>query len=272
MRPKPTAWNDERVWGAVDAWRWIPPAARRLTTQEYDLAVTPGSYALTYVYGFRAGDGPKADAALDRLREQIESLGGTGARLQVTPRTEPSDLTERLLRRGYRPLEEAEVLVWELLESDGRPRLPEFPPPEGILVREVKTSTEYEAFLELSTAIFGDPPPSAESLRAFKSEFHRNLQGTGHSDRFLAWEGPTPVGRAGLEIVGPVARFWGTGVLTQHRRRGIYGALVRARCEDGVARGAEVALVSARTGTSGPILKHHGFRPVGSIRIYEVRW
>lgn len=109
-------------------------------------------------------------------------------------------------------------------------------------------------------------------MSAFGKEFERAVRETGHSDRFVAWEGTTPVGRGGLEIVGEVARLWGTGVLSEHRRRGIYGRLVRARCEEAVRRGATLALTTARVGTSGPILKHHGFRSVGSVRLYEARW
>jgi hypothetical protein len=94
----------------------------------------------------------------------------------------------------------------------------------------------------------------------------------GHSERFLAWEGSRSVGRAGTEIAGKVARFWGTGVLAEHRHRGVYGALVRARCGAAAHRGAELVWVTARVGTSGPILKRHGFRPMGTVRVFEVQW
>jgi GNAT superfamily N-acetyltransferase len=267
-----TEWTRDRIWDAVDSWRWIPPSATRVTTDEYDLAVTPQSYALTYVYGFHVGEPEQVASRLGELKARIQALGGTGARLQVTPRSRPTDLAERLEQAGYRPAEETEVLVWELKDHDGRPRLPEFSAPPGVTVREVLTEAEYARFLELSTAIFGDPRPTEEAEHAFISQFHQMLRDGGHSDRFIAWEGAVPIGRAGLEIVGPVARFWGTGVLSAHRRRGVYGALVRARCESAAQRGAEIALVSARVGTSGPILKRHGFEPVGSNRIFEVRW
>ena len=72
--------------------------------------------------------------------------------------------------------------------------------------------------------------------------------------------------------MGEVARFWGSGVLEPHRRRGIYGALVRVRCQDALAQGANIAMVTARVGSSGPILKHRGFRVVGSVRMYQGRW
>jgi GNAT superfamily N-acetyltransferase len=260
------------VWEAVDAWRWIPPSATTVKNEAYELAVTPGSYALTYVYGFHVDDAERVDERLHELRSQIETLGGTGARFQVTPRSRPPDLAERLERNGYQAAEEAEILVWMLRDDGGHRRLPEFASPPGVSVREVRSDPDYDTFVTLGSTIFGDPLPGPESRKAFVAEFHRNLEEDGHSDRFLALDGAVPVGRAGMEMAGPVARFWGTGVLAPHRGRGVYGALVRSRCESAADRGAEIALVTARVGTSGPILKRHGFQPMGTVRIFETRW
>jgi hypothetical protein len=265
-------WTDARIWGAVDAWRWIPPGSKRAVHENFELAVTPGSYSLTYAYGLHAKDGPSVELVLSELQRQLEALGGTGVRVQIRPDSRPSDLPDRLTRRGYKVTEETEALVWELLDESGRPRLLAFRPTEGVTVREAMTEADYVGFLSLSTPICGDPVPSDQSLGAFQSEFARTVRETGHSDRFVAWEGTTPIGRRGPEIVGEVARLWGTGVLPQHRQRGVYGLLVRARCEAAVRRGATLALTTVRVGTSGPILKHHRFRAIGSIRLFEARW
>jgi len=267
-----TEWTDRRVWDAVEEWRWFPPSSVRKLRDHYELAVTPGSYALTFAYGLHAPDGPAADAALGELRHDVEELGGTGVRVRVTSLSVPPDLPDRLVRQGYRAIEETDVLAWELRDPALRPRLPEFRPVAGISIEETRTDDEFDAFLRLSTAIFGDPEPSAETLEGFRNAFHRNLRDQGHSDRYLARSGPEPIGRAGMEVVGEVARLWGTGVLPEHRGRGVYGALVRARCEEAVRRGATLALVNARVGTSGPILTRHGFRGVGKLRFFEARW
>jgi len=266
------SWTEDRIWEAVDAWRWIPPGSKRIVDGNFELAITPGSYALTYAYGLHAADGPSAEAALTRMEKQVRDLGGTGVRVQVDPRTRPDDLSERLARRGYKVVEEAEALAWELLDENGAPRLPGFRSPEGVAVREVLAEPEYDAFRSLSFPIFGEPVPPEQARAAFRKEFTRRLQAEGHSNYFVAWEGSTPIGRAGLEVVGEVARLWGSGVLPQHRRRGVYGLMIRARCEEALRRKATLALTTARVGTSGPILKHHGFRTVGSIRVVEARW
>jgi GNAT superfamily N-acetyltransferase len=267
-----STWTEDRIWGAVDAWRWIPPGSKRIVDGNFELAITSGSYALTYAYGFQAKDGPSAEAALTRMEKQVRDMGGTGVRVQVDAGTHPEDLPERLGRRGYKVAEEAEALAFELLDENGAPRLPGFRPTAGVTVREVLAEPAYEAFRNLSSPIFGEPALPEETSVALRKEFARMLQEEGHSNYFVAWEGSTPIGRAGLEVVGEVARLWGTGVLPQHRRRGVYGLLVRARCEEALRRKATLALTTARVGTSGPILKHHGFHPVGSIRLFEAHW
>ena len=265
-------WTDDQIWEAVDAWRWIPPGSKRAVHESFELAVTPGSYALTYAYRTPREGRPFRRSRRDGVGETGGCSGRYRVRVHVQPDSHPKDLAERLTKRGYKVAEEAEALVWELFDKNGRPRLPDFRPAEGVTVREAVTEGDYDGFLILSTPIFGDPVPTPVSRIAFKREFERIVRETGHSDRLVAWEGATPIGRPGLEIVGGVARLWGTGVLPQHRKRGAYGLLVRARCEEALRRGATLALTTARVGTSGPILKHHGFRAVGSVRILEARW
>ena len=265
-------WSDDRAWDAVEAWRWLPLGSTRVVGHGYEVAVTPGSYALTHAYGLHADDATDVDRLLAELRERVVSLGGTGVRVHLTPRSSPDDLGERLGRAGYRTIEEVEALVCELRDAHDAPRLPTFRESPGLLAREVLTDADYEAFLDLSSPIFGDPTPSEATLKAYHDDFRTALRETGHTGRFIVREGGRPIGRSGMEIVGPVARFWGTGVLAEHRGRGVYGLLVRIRCEEAARRGCEIALVTARAGTSGPILKHHGFRVLGALTVYEARW
>jgi GNAT superfamily N-acetyltransferase len=272
VTPSKRPWDDERVWGAMLDWRWVPPAARRFTTERFDLIVTPGSYAMTTVYGFRVEDPDKAELTLDEVEGLARSNLATGARFQILPTVRPLDLAERLQRRGYSALEEVEVLVRELRDESGRDRIPEFRSSANISAREVKSDEEYAAFVALNAPIWDSPEPPEETRKGLEVEFHKRLADTGHSGRFVVWHDSTPIGHGGLEVVGPVARFWGSGILPPYRNMGAYGALVRARCEEAIRQGAEIALVTARIGTSGPILKKRGFRVVGPVRNFEVRW
>jgi GNAT superfamily N-acetyltransferase len=267
-----TAWDDDRVWKAMMDWRWVPPAARRFTNERFDLIVTPGSYTMTTVYGFLVEDPEKVNATLDEVEGLARSNHAAGARFQILPNARPLDLGERLSQRGYSALDEVEVLVYAFRDESGHSRLPEFRTPTEISAREVRGDPEYAAFVGLNAPIWDSPEPPVETRRGLEAEFHKRVADTGHSGRYVVWHESTPIGHGGLEVVGPVARFWGSGILPAYRNLGAYGALVRARCEEAVRQGAEIAIVTARIGTSGPILKRHGFRVVGPIRNFEVRW
>ncbi len=263
-------WSNERVWDAVESGRWLPPGATRVTTEDYELAVTPGSWALTFVYGFSVADERRLPAVLGELRHRILGLGGNGARLTVTPRSRPADLANRLPSFGYKAQEETQVLVRELGDVEGA-RIGARSP-EGIEVREVRTEEEYRAYLEVADRVFGAPPSAPAADAAFLAEFRRVIAAGQSSDRYAAWDGPNAVGAGGFGRDGPVARLWGGAVLPAYRGRGIYVALTEARLAAARAHGAEIALVSARVGSSAPILLRHGFRSIGSTRPFEVRF
>jgi hypothetical protein len=270
--PSKGPWDDQRAWGAMLDWRWVPPSARRFTTERFDLIVTPGSYSMTTVYGFLVEDPEKVDATLEEVEGLARSNHATGARIQILPNTRPLDLGERLHQRGYSALDEAEVLVYAFRDETGHVRLPEFRPPTGISAREVRSDAEYAAFVGLNAPLWDSPELPVETRRGLEADFHKRVADTGHSGRYVVWQDSTPIGHGGLEVVGPVARFWGSGILPAYRNLGAYGGLVRARCEEAVRQGAEIAIVTARIATSGPILKRRGFRVLGPIRNFEVRW
>jgi len=267
-----TPWSDARVWAATESHRWYPPACQRVNSEHYELAVTPGSTGLTWIYGFHAQDTREAERLLEEIQGTVRSLGGTGARIWVTPHAQPPGLVDLLLRFRFEPKEEAEVLVFDLRDAIGRTPLPQFRRAEGVVVSEISRREDYDAVDRLSTEVFDLPEPSPEVRARFIELFERQVRETGHSGRFLARVGSRAVGSAGLTVQGAVGLLWGSGVLPEFRGRGIYGELVEARCRSAVDRGAEIALTMARTGTSGPILKRHGFRVVGPIRVYEAQW
>ncbi|HXO97746.1 MAG TPA: hypothetical protein VN857_14260 [Chthoniobacterales bacterium] len=65
-------------------------------------------------------------------------------------------------------------------------------------------------------------------------------------------------------------RLWGAVTLPPLRCRGGYRSLVRARLQEGYSRGANLAIVTARVDTSGPILQKMGFRHVGITKQYQL--
>jgi GNAT superfamily N-acetyltransferase len=267
-----TPWTDAQVWEAVDLTRWRPPGSQPVVAENYELAVTRGVWNLTWIYGFSARDGPHAELLLDEIRRKIESLGGTGTRIWVTPLSRPEGLSTLLERRGFALGDEVEVLAYDLRDKDGRPSPPDFRPGAAYTVREISTEAEYNDFQSVFNKVFEVPDPSPEVRTNFLTAIHKAVRETGHSNQFVAYEGQRPVGTGGLTLVGRASMLWGGAVLSSYRQKGIFGQLVQARCRSAIERGAELAFVVARTGTSGPVLKRHGFRVVGPLATYEARW
>jgi hypothetical protein len=265
-------WTPEMIWAALESYNWVPPGAAHATTSEYELVVTPGSYALSRVANFRVSDPAQAESVLMDLRKRVLALGGNGVRFDVTGRSQPADLKDRLLRHGYQSLVTADVLCWSLKDAAGKNHLPEARPVPGITVKDVATDDDYRAFRSLETPIFGDQGATPELEEAFLDAFRKERAEGKLPDRVVAWDGNRPVGSGGSVVVDRVARLWGGGVLESYRKRGIYQAMVRRRCERSLERGGEIATVTARTGTSGPILKHHGWNAIGELETFEARW
>ncbi len=262
-------WTADRIWAAFERGAWVPPGATRIETNDYLLAVTPGSTPLTYVYAFRAEPPERFDEVLADLGARVKAHGGTGARIQVTPRTRPRDLAHRLETRGFVPLDEADLVVRELATAPAGSADPARDAARGIDVREVRTDDDYRTYLRLSDEVFGNPPPPPAAEAEFFALFQRQREAGQPSGRFLAEESGAPVGIGGGHTNGPVLYLWGGGVLPSHRHRGVYRALVAARLDAARAAGAEIAFTVARRASSGPTLERLGFRRVGAVRLYE---
>lgn len=113
------------------------------------------------------------------------------------------------------------------------------------------------------TTGFETEPPPLERIRAEWEEAQR----VDRSRAFLAYVGGEPAGRAAAVITdeGPVQLIGGT-VLEPFRGHGLYRALVRARWDWAVERGAPF-LVTQSGPMSRPILAGLGFRTVGRVRV-----
>jgi len=134
----------------------------------------------------------------------------------------------------------------------------------------VSTMDDLRLIYEVDVDSFGQPMPSEQFQRADEEELTRQvaLGEARDSFRMLAVVDGRPVGSAGMTLDGPAAKLWGGGVIAEYRGRGVYRALLQARLEAAASRGATIALVKARAGTSAPILSRAGFRSYGR----EIHW
>jgi GNAT superfamily N-acetyltransferase len=117
--------------------------------------------------------------------------------------------------------------------------------------------------------VFQNRLPSNEELtRAWSAP--RSEEDRRKYASFVAWIDKTPAAAGGLTMADHVVRLWGAATLPELRRRGGYRSLVGARLQEGHSRGANLAIVTARVETSGPILQKMGFRHVGITKQYQL--
>lgn len=192
--------------------------------------------------------GPVSPADLDRLEAHL-TPGETGpAQLELCPFADPT-LPALLAARGYR------VHEWQLAWTRTVSREPMAPPPPGIEVRRIRPGEE-EAQVRSVLAAFLEAEEVPEEAVAM---LRPGAFAEGH-ELYLALVDGDPVGGATLSWSGGVALVNGSGVRPVYRRRGIQGALIRARLDRARELGCDVASSCTLPGTpSRRNMERHGF-------------
>ena len=103
---------------------------------------------------------------------------------------------------------------------------------------------------EVAAAVFGGTVPPEERIARNASQYAASVP-AGEGGVIVGYAGGTAAGAAGLMVADGAARLWGGSVVEAARGQGVYRALLAARLDYGVARGATMALVKARAQTSG---------------------
>lgn len=277
-----------RVVAACSAWAWTPPDAARVEQPGSLVALFPAWQAQRLQVlrlGRTPGDHRPVGALLDdalatarRVRgragaaDRGRAYAATSVLVWVTLEA-PVGLEDELRDRGGVVDEELDVLA--------RPVGVDDPVPEGVdpalAVRPVLDRATLADACRVADVAFGDGMPSEDELDRMADDelgagadgadgLPRDLAGTGW--RVLALLDGEPVGSAGASVVDGVCRLWGGAVVPSARGRGAYRAMVHARTLQAAGLGADLALVKARTGTSGPILRGMGFTAHGQVRSY----
>jgi len=251
------------VAAASAAWVWIPPFASVAKTDEYTIVRLPDylPHPLS-VAAFRPA-GPLSDAVaavLDRAREfgppELQWIVLLGS---------PPGLAQQLTDRGGSLRVTLNVLALDL--GAGPPDLP--PPAADVTVRwatDVATVRDSQA---VAVATFGGSVPPEERITEIAAENTASVP-AGRGGIVVAYADGSAVGAGGLDVVDGVARLWGGAVIESARGGGVYRALLAARLSYAVGHGATMALVKARTDTSGPILLRAGFAAYGQEPIFHV--
>jgi GNAT superfamily N-acetyltransferase len=201
----------------------------------------------------------RVEHVLDAVRRRVRAEERERALWFVPEATSPDHLAQRLKTLGMRPTDlpgaEPRSALMVCLEAPP-------PGPEGIVARPAATFEEYlgaqlvlvDAF-GMDEAIRQAAEQRADRLWPFQSQ-DAGLKA------FVALVGGEVVAFAGASFGRTTVYLAGGGTRPDHRGRGAYRALVRARWDAAVERGTPVLTVGAGE-MSRPILERLGFSIVG---------
>ena len=174
----------------------------------------------------------------------------------VGPRETPG-LAEWCLAQGYTLYERDYLMVAApgcVTPSDPDPR-----------VQEVTTVQGLASVFALDHLVFNDPIPNQDAVAASLAEIRR-----GHFRLFVV---PDATGSAlaagGLSVKGTWAMMWGGETHPDHRRQGLYRALVTRRLDEAWRAGARFVATNANQETSAPVLERMGFQIIESFVILK---
>lgn len=258
-----SAWTEERILREAASWVWTPAGARRVEDAGRLLVHLPWRQSI--VHRSSVADEALARAMISSTISEAHEAGSAGLYWWTRPSTSPGCTARLLSESGFRVCEEVEILAFNLKGAV----LPDLASPVGVEVEPVGDLGSLRVFHRLGAEVFGFPEPSEQELAAYAAEMDGADTGAPVLS-FLARIGGEPVSAAGLGVADGVGRMWGAATLPEFRRRGAYSALVLERCRAARACGAEVAVVKARVGTSGPILRRAGFHAVGLEQCHEL--
>lgn len=237
-----------------DRYTWLSPDVERHIEDRFGVI-----QGMTWagVFGIRAGSSDVA-TLLEDVRARIPA--GKDVAWWLDPDAEPADLREQLIALGLEVPETGHTL--HSLACVEEPRATA----EGIDVRRVETFADHEAACEIMWDAFDTKPEQREKQRAHLREEFEAQQSSQVPVTFLAHLDGRPAG-IGRSVYSDRGSFLIAGaVVPWARGRGVYRALVRARWDDAVARGAPALVTEAMPDTSYPILKRLGFVDVSTIR------
>jgi GNAT superfamily N-acetyltransferase len=231
----------------------LGPEDERIETDRFTLCLGAGkSWNTVQRQRFPAD---KIDDVLEEVRSLLRARGRDRTQWEIGSAAEPPDLVQQLLERGL--VREKEPYAVALLLTREPPR----GPPE-IVARRVETFDEFAAAHGVQAEAFGLLEDELAEARAFLAQHWRDTPNLMHA----AWLDGEMVS-AGTSAPTPHGLLLYGGASLEHARgRGAYRALLRARWDEAVARGAP-ALMTQAGAMSRPILERLGFEPVGHVHI-----
>jgi GNAT superfamily N-acetyltransferase len=230
----------------------LGPSDERIETDRYTLCMGSGmTWNTVQRQRFRADE---VDEVLAEVRTLLRARGRGRTQWEIGSKAEPENLVDLLLERGLVRDKEPYAVALVLTEP------PESP--QGPMGRRVETFDEYAAANAVQWEAFEAPPEELEESRGLLAKRWRETVNIMHAvwlDGEIVAAGTSAPTEHGLLL-------YGGATLPRARGRGAYRALIRARCDEAVARGTP-ALITQGGSMSRPILERLGFRRVGEVHV-----
>lgn len=213
---------------------------------------------LNSVPRFRVPD-EEADAAIAGLAER---LAGVPSEWLVTPSSRPLDLADRLARHGWRHAMDHAGMALDPARLRPADR------PAGATLARVADEETLAHAAAVTRAAF-DAPPHVLSLFP---EAHRPVCFglPGRLALFLARVDGEPAAVGALHLLGGTAGLHGVATLPGMQRRGLGGWVTTELVREAARRGASLVTLEA-TPVGEPLYARLGFRPCGTVRVFQRR-
>jgi hypothetical protein len=221
--------------------------------------VTPSAKTYMNEVTFSQLTEEECDRVIDETVATYRALG-IRTRWYVGPDCTPSDLGERLVRRGF---------VYQAYKAMGIETSAKIAVPNDVDVVRV-TAANLEAFLDVQHVGWSMPPGNKEPDR----RTHLDALATNPCSihLFLASIAGEPIGTASTVLRDDGYGYLiGGQVLAHARRRGAYRALTAARLALMSASGYEYAVSYANGETSAPALERMGFETLYASAAYTLQ-
>jgi GNAT superfamily N-acetyltransferase len=195
-----------------------------------------------------------ADRRIDDIRQWFATRGRASFTWWVGAAATPGDLIDRLVAHGA-SLEPNDPVQTPMVLDREPP-----PGPDDVEIRSVDTLEDFRVMWEIDYEGFRMPESDREEARARLAEDWEHVRADPRRLRYLALIDGEPIGYGMMVILTDGLPYLNGGAtLPSARGRGAYRALVRARWDEAVRRGAASLVVTAGK-HSRPILERLGFR------------
>jgi len=180
----------------------------------------------------------------------------------VGPLSEPADLGERLVRRGWVHEEDLPWMAAPISRLLGT--APQ--PPGGLVVDAVEEDDAQARWLSVMSEGFGMDDRGREAMSRLAAAVGYGADRPWR--RFVGSIDGRPVGSAGLMITERVAGVYNVATVPDARRLGMGAAMTAAALREGLARGYEVAVLGASARGYG-VYRRMGFVEVCRVGLYD---